>query len=140
MALMAILSTVEQGAPRSAPMWFLWEDGALWLPASRTTSSVRRLQADPVCAVEIVHHDNARGILLHLGLRGEADIVPMEASKFRRLLSKYLGPDEGEWNRWFMHQIARIHDPEGRLIRLVPQLVFTNNVSFFRTGPDSAWP
>ena len=35
---------------------------------------------------------------------------------------------------------ARIDDPEGRLIRMAPDSFFTNNVSYFRTGPDLAWP
>jgi hypothetical protein len=26
------------------------------------------------------------------------------------------------------------------MIRLAPISIFTNNVSFFRTGPDFAWP
>ena len=36
--------------------------------------------------------------------------------------------------------IATVDDPDGRLIRLVPETMFTNNVSYFRTGPALAWP
>ena len=31
-------------------------------------------------------------------------------------------------------------DPDGRLIRLAPDSVFTNNVSYFLNGPDLSWP
>ncbi|SIS59495.1 Pyridoxamine 5'-phosphate oxidase [Roseivivax lentus] len=138
--LMANLATMSPEGPRNAPVWFLWEDGALWMPGARSGSSVHRLAQDPRCAVEIVHFDNAAGLLLHLGLRGRAAIRPMDAGRFRRLLAKYLGPEERDWNAWFIENIARIDDPEGRLIRLEPETVFTNNVSHFRTGPALAWP
>ena len=140
MPLMANLATLSPGGPRNAPVWFLWEAGALWLLGSAEGRSVMRLQADPRCAVEIVHFDNPRGVLLHLGMRGVAEIVPLDPSLFRRLLRKYLGPDEPGWNPWFVRNIAAIDDPEGRLIRLVPDTVFANNVSYFRTGPVLAWP
>lgn len=138
--LIANLATSCPDGPRNAPVWYLWEDGALWMPGSRDTASVRRLQADPRCAVEITRFDNAAGILLHLGLRGRASVGPMDPARFRRLLAKYLGPDEATWNPWFIDTIARIDDPDGRLIRLAPDTTFTNNVSFFRTGPGLAWP
>lgn len=138
--LMANLATLSRDGPRNAPVWYLWEDGALWMPGHVGTSSVRRLLRDPRCAVEIVRFDNDAGVLLHLGLRGRAQVDAMDTGRFRRLLSKYLGPDPGAWNAWFIEHVARIDDPDGRMIRLQPETTFTNNVSHFRTGPDFAWP
>jgi len=138
--LMAMLATACEDGPRLAPVWFLWEEGALWMPGAVGGSSVQRLAQDPRCAVEIVAFDNAAGILLHLGLRGWARVLPREPAHFRRLLAKYLGPDESQWNPWFFETVARIDDPAGRLIRLAPDSVFSNNVSHFRTGPDFASP
>ncbi|MCC5987721.1 MAG: pyridoxamine 5'-phosphate oxidase family protein [Pararhodobacter sp.] len=138
--LMANLATMSPEGPRNSPVWFHWEDGALWMPGNATGSPVRRLGQDSRCAVEIVHYDNCAGVLAHLGLRGRAAIHPMCPELFRRLLARYLGPDSDEWNPWFIDQIARIDDPDGRLIELVPESVFTNNVSYFRTGPELAWP
>jgi hypothetical protein len=136
--LMANLATVEaDGAPRNAPLWFHWEDDALWMPGDAGGSSVRRLVHDPRCAVEIVDYDNRAGILRHVGLRGRATVEPMDTALFRRLLARYLGP-EGTWNPWFIANVARIDDPDGRLIRLVPYSIFTNDVSHFRTGPARA--
>lgn len=136
--LMANLATSSEDGPRNAPVWFIWEDGAIWLLGSRAGSSVRRLQREPRCAVEIVDFDNEAGILLHLGLRGRATIESMHSGRFKRLLAKYLGPDETRWNVWFINNVAAIEDPDGRMIRLVPETIFTNNVSFFRTGPALA--
>ena len=138
--LMANLATVaEDGAPRNAPVWFIWEDGALWMTGSSDGSSVLRLEQDPRCAVEIVRFDNDAGILLHLGMRGSATIEPMSPDRFGRLLHKYLGPEK-QWNRWFIDNVAQIEHPDGRMIRLAPASIFANNVSFFRSGPDMAWP
>ncbi len=140
MPLMANLATLSPDGPRNGPVWFLWEGGAVWMLGSAAGRSVARLEADPRCAVEIVHFDNPGGVLLHLGLRGVAEVRAMEPALFRRLLCKYLGPDEATWNPWFIENVAAIDDPDGRLIRLVPDSVFTNNVSYFRTGPGLAWP
>jgi hypothetical protein len=138
--LMANLATVSDDGPRNAPVWYIWEDAALWMLGNEGSSSVQRLLRDARCAVEIVHYDNARGVLAHLGLRGRATVEPMSPPRFRRLLGKYLGPDEASWNPWFIGTVARIDDPEGRFIRLAPDSVFTNNVSYFRTGPGLVWP
>lgn len=138
--LMATLATSGEDGPRNAPVWFLWEEATLWMLGRHEASSVRRLGRDPRCAVEIVHFDAAGGVLLHLGLRGSAAVCPMDPSRFRRLLAKYLGPDEAGWNRWFVDTVARIDDPDGRMIALSPDSVFTNNVSYFRSGPALAWP
>jgi hypothetical protein len=110
--LMANLATVsEDGEPRNAPMWFIWEDNAIWLLGSKDSSSVKRIIMNPKCAVEIVQFDNESGVLLHLGLRGEASIEPMSPALFHRLLKKYLG-NEQNWNPWFIESIARIEDPD----------------------------
>jgi hypothetical protein len=92
--LMANLATVSEDGPRNAPVWYIWEDAALWMLGNEGSSSVQRLLRDARCAVEIVHYDNARGVLAHLGLRGRATVEPMSPPRFRRLLHKYLGPDE----------------------------------------------
>lgn len=136
--LMANLATLDPDGPSNAPVWFIWEEGALWMLGSEDGSSVRRLRADPRCAVEIVEFDRDAGILLHLGLRGRASIEPMSRPRCERLLEKYLGPDRSQWNPWFIENVAQIDAPDGRLIRLVPETRFTNNVSYFKTGPDLA--
>ncbi|MES0113193.1 MULTISPECIES: pyridoxamine 5'-phosphate oxidase family protein [unclassified Mesorhizobium] len=47
--LMANLATVTpDGAPRNAPMWFIWEDAAIWLLGSTGASAVKHLERDPL--------------------------------------------------------------------------------------------
>lgn len=136
--LMANLATVDHDdAPRNAPVWFVWEDAVLWMLSDISSSSTKRIAVNPTVAVEIVDYDNAAGVLRHVGLRGTATIEPMNAALFRRLLHRYLGPAETQ-NQWFINNVARIDDPSGRLIRLAPKSIFTNDVSIFRTGPNLA--
>ncbi|WGH79226.1 pyridoxamine 5'-phosphate oxidase family protein [Jannaschia ovalis] len=136
--LVANLATVTaDGAPRNAPVWFAWEAGVMWMLGAEDGASVRRLARDPRCAVEVVEYDNEAGVMRHVGLRGTATVEPMDPALFRRLLARYLGPEAG-WNPWFITEVARIEDPAGCLIRLAPESVFTNDVSFFRTGPALA--
>ena len=138
--LMANLATVtSDGAPRNAPVWFAWEENAIWMLSEAGASSARRVATNPNVAVEIVHYDNAAGLLRHVGLRGTATVEPMNPALFRRLLHRYLGPEETQ-NDWFVTQIARIDDPDGLLIRLAPDTTFTNDVSYFRSGPTLATP
>jgi len=133
---MAILGTsAADGSPRTAPVWYHWEDGALCMLGSTDNASTKRVSADPRVSVEITDFDAASGRLLHLGLRGHATVAAMDQALFERLLARYLGPKD-DWNPWFIANVARIDDPKGRLILLRPDSIFTNNVSFFRTGPD----
>ncbi len=138
--LMANLATISaQGEPRNAPVWFAWEANVLWMLSDAGSSSAKRIAKNPQVAVEIVDYDNAAGILRHVGLRGAASVEPMDTALFRRLLRRYLGPDDQQ-NSWFVETVARVDDPDGRLIRLAPASIFTNDVSFFRTGPALAKP
>lgn len=138
--LMAHLATVAlDGTPRNAPVWFHWENASLWMLGSAGNSSTQRLIENPACAVEIVDYDNTVGILRHLGLRGRATVEPNDPDLFHRLLNRYLGaPDT--WNPWFIEQVAMINAPTSRMIKLIPDSIFTNDVSFFRTGPELATP
>lgn len=71
--LMAHLATASpDGGPRHSPVWFLWEDDAIWLVSSRGESLAARLRAEPRCAIGIVDFDCGKGILRHVGMRGAA--------------------------------------------------------------------
>ena len=138
--LMANLSTVSQGGePRNSPVWFLWEEDILWMLSDIGSSSAQRLAETGAVAVEVVDYNNKDGILRHVGLRGFASVEQMNPALFKRLLRRYLGPEKDQ-NKWFIENVARVDDPSGRLIRLAPDSIFTNDVSFFRTGPLVARP
>ena len=46
--LVAVISTVDlAGRPRSAPIWFEWEDGAAFMFTNRRTLKWKNIQANP---------------------------------------------------------------------------------------------
>jgi len=95
--LMATLTTASECGPRETPVWFLWEDNALWIIASTESTFLKRLRHESRCAIGIVDFDLARGFMQHLGLHGIAPVMPMETSRRSRLIQRYLGA-EYAWN------------------------------------------
>lgn len=126
--LMAHLSTVEKGAPRDSPVWFLWEDSFLWVFGTSEDSFVKRLYAEPRCAVGIVEYELKKGILKHVGIRGTATLSSCDKGRMKHFVANYLGNDERNWNPWF---IANVVDPLDVMIKIIPESVVAKNVSFF---------
>lgn len=86
------LATASEEGPRDSPVWFLWEEAALWIIGSRATDSFpRRIEGEPRCAVGVVEFDGSTGLVHHVGLRGRATVEPFAAERARRLLIRYLG-------------------------------------------------
>lgn len=133
--LMAHLTTVENGAARDSPIWFIWEDSCLWIFGTAQDSFVKRLLAAPKCAVGIVDYNLEKGILKHVGIRGIATLANSDEDRLMRFVAKYLGDDKQNWNPWFIENIV---DPLDIMIKIVPQSIVAKNVSFFKTGPDLA--
>ncbi|WP_394835927.1 pyridoxamine 5'-phosphate oxidase family protein [Pendulispora rubella] len=127
--LMAHLATTSPQGPRDSPVWFLWEEGAIWLIGTSNDSFPQRLLAEPRCAIGVVHFDLARGVLLHLGMRGVATVLPMDRARRDRLLRRYLGDDESAWNATFRETVI---EPLDRMIRFVPETVVARDQSYFK--------
>ncbi len=126
--VMAHLSTVEEGEPRDSPVWFLHEEGFLWMFGTQKDSFVRRLKKEPRCAVGIVDFDAEEGILKHVGIRGTAQLYRVDRDRLARFVTKYVG---SSWNQWFKENIV---DPLDVMIQIVPQSIVANDGSFFKTG------
>lgn len=133
--LMAHLSTVTDGEPRDSPVWFLYEESSLWIFGTEKDSFIKRLRRSPRCAVGIVEFDLDQGILKHVGIRGASTILPIDQDRLYRFVSKYLGNNRDEWNRWFLTNIV---DPLNAMVQIAPVSIVTKNVSFFKSGPQLA--
>ncbi len=127
--LMAHLSTVEGGEPRDSPVWFLWEEGMLWLFGLAVDSFVKRLKLEPRCAVGVVDFDLDRGLLKHVGIRGMTDINHVNQDRLLRFVGKYLGQNQAEWNPWFIENVV---DPLDTMIQVIPKTIVAKDVSFFK--------
>jgi hypothetical protein len=132
--LMAHLATASPAGPRESPLWFLWEDGALWFVGNGRDSFPGRLVKDPRCAAGIVDFDLAQGRLLHVGMRGEAELVPLDQGRLHRLLRRYLGDDRASWNSRFRNSVV---DELELMVRFVPTSVVARDQSYFAAGDST---
>jgi len=130
--LFAHLSTMSDAGPRESPVWFLWEAGALWFVGSHRDSFPKRVRREPRCAVGIVEFDLPRGILRHVGMRGNGAVEELDRARLRRLLSRYLGLDEAAWNPHFR---ARVIDRLDLMVRFKPVSVVARDQSYFSNAP-----
>jgi hypothetical protein len=130
--LMAHLATASPEGPRESPVWFLWEDGAVWLVGNRTDSFPRRIRDDGRCAIGVVDLDLDRGLLHHVGMRGNAVVVPLDDERLHRLLGRYLGADPTAWNPAFRRSVI---DHLDLMVRFEPTSVVARDQSYFAAAP-----
>jgi hypothetical protein len=80
--LFAHLASASEEGPRESPVWFLWEDGAVWIIGSlRYDSFPRRIEREPRCAIGIVDFDRERGLVHHVGMRGRPPLRAYDEPK-----------------------------------------------------------
>ncbi len=105
--LFAHLATASEHGPRESPVWFLWEDGAIWLIGNNKTDSFPgRIAAEPRCALGIVDFDISTGLVHHVGFRGRARLGPHDSDRMKRVFSRYMG----EPRRWDSRFVKILND------------------------------
>lgn len=125
--LFCFFGQCADAGPRLSPLWFLWEDNAIWIVAQLDGRSYpQRVRRDSRSAIGIVDFDPTSGRVEHVGMRGDAALEPYDESRARRLLEKYLGPDRSEWPESFVGLDAE----EYRLIRFDPETVVARDQSY----------
>lgn len=121
------LATASEQGPRESPVWFLWENGALWIVGnSETDSFPRRIAEEPRCAVGIVDFDISTGLVQHVGFRGRARLEPHDADRMKRLLSRYLGKLE----RWDSRFVEILDDSDYIFVRFEPETAVVRDQSY----------
>jgi hypothetical protein len=121
-----LAQTSEEG-PRVSPLWFLWEDGAVWIIAQLEDRSYPgRVERDPRTALAVVDFEPPAGRVEHVGMRGRASLEPYDAGRADRLLSKYLGDDLTGWPERFVD----LPPEDYRLIRFEPETVVARDQSY----------
>jgi nitroimidazol reductase NimA-like FMN-containing flavoprotein (pyridoxamine 5'-phosphate oxidase superfamily) len=127
--LFCFLGTTDDGAPRVSPLWFHWEDDAVWIIADGEKTYPHRVERNPAVAVAIVDFDRTTGTVQHVGMRGRATVEPHDPERAARLLSRYLGCKKEEWDQ------SRFPDPHDWgdrmvMIRIVPETVVARDQSY----------
>lgn len=125
--LFCFLAQESGDGARVSPLWFLWEDGAVWNIARRPGRSYPdRVERHPRSAVAVLDFDPSTGRVEHVGMRGIASLVPFDRDRADRLLEKYLGPDQAEWPEMFSDLPPEAYP----LIRFDPETVVARDQSY----------
>ncbi|MBD0369747.1 MAG: pyridoxamine 5'-phosphate oxidase family protein [Pyrinomonadaceae bacterium] len=125
--LFAHLATQAEEGPRESPVWFLWEDDALWIIGNyRTDSFPKRIETDGRAAIGIVDYDSSTGLVQHVGFRGRATLEPHDADRMTRLLSRYMG----ETKNWDSRFVEILGDTDYIFIRFEPETAVVRDQSY----------
>lgn len=117
--------------PRLSPLWFLWEEGAVWNVARLSDRTYpERVRQYPQSALAVVDFDPATGRVEHVGMRGEATLEPYDTARADRLFENYLGEQKSEWPDMFLD----FDTDEYRLIKFNPETVVARDQSY--PAPD----
>ncbi|MGI8997704.1 MAG: pyridoxamine 5'-phosphate oxidase family protein [Pyrinomonadaceae bacterium] len=126
--LFAHLATASEQGPRESPVWFLWEEAALWIIGNqRTDIFPKRIEREPRCAIGIVDFDIATGFVQHVGFRGRARLEPHDEERMKRLLRRYLGEQEQRWDPRFL---AVLGDRNWVFVRFEPETAVVRDQSY----------
>ena len=116
----------EQG-PRESPVWFYWDGQAVWIIGG--TSFPANLKRDPLFALGIVDWDAATGLSHHVGMRGQAEVLPFDRAMARTTFRRYFGPDEADWDPRFDY--AATGEESGlTMVRFTPETVVVRDQSY----------
>jgi nitroimidazol reductase NimA-like FMN-containing flavoprotein (pyridoxamine 5'-phosphate oxidase superfamily) len=121
--LLGRLATVSpQGMPHVVPVWYLWEEGCLWIHSFESTRKVRQLRQRPACALVVDVTEKIEGLTAVL-IEGQADLVTAPRSEVRaraeRVYRRYLSPEElaaPEPQSW-------LDSEEGLILKIVPRRI-----------------
>ena len=97
----AILATKgRRGAPQLTPVWYVFEDGVLYVSAQTSTVKVKNLRRDPTVSVCI---DGGRGDARYVVLSGKAELIePGESQReLRRRIIRHYHADEEAAERYY---------------------------------------
>lgn len=123
--LLGRLATASpDGQPHVVPVWFLFEDGFIWVSAFQSTRKVIDLERNPKCAI-VIDIEQGQEALSAVAIEGQAELIRASFQEVRqraqRIYAKYLGPegvlarDPQEW----------LDSPENLLIKITPTRVKT---------------
>jgi len=125
--LYAHLAHNSDRGPRESPVWFHWDGRAVWIIGG--TSFPANLKRDPRCALGIVDWDPATGLSHHVGMRGQAEVLPFDRAMAKTIFRRYFGPDEGDWDPRFDY--AATGEESGlTMVRFTPETVVVRDQSY----------
>ncbi|HZG69553.1 MAG TPA: PPOX class F420-dependent oxidoreductase [Herpetosiphonaceae bacterium] len=90
--IMALATTLSDGTPQVTPVWFNYEDGAIYFNTARGRLKDRAIRQTPYVAITIVDPDN---MYRYLAIRGPVTMTEEGGRDHIDLLAKrYMGADK----------------------------------------------
>jgi hypothetical protein len=126
--LFAHLATAVDTVPRESPVWFMWEEEAVWIIGnSKTDSFPHRIEREPRCAIGIVDFDRTKGLVRHVGFRGRGQVLGHDKQRMIRLMSRYFG---GQFENWDLRFVKILDDFDFIFIRFEPETAVVRDQSY----------
>ncbi len=100
-----LTARVATNGPTVRPTWYLWEEQSFWILSGPWAKLLGQVEADPILAVTVDVCDNSSGLVRQVTAWGRAEILPFDVARGRRMLARYLGPSESEWDARFRHYL-----------------------------------
>ncbi|GAA3063472.1 pyridoxamine 5'-phosphate oxidase family protein [Pseudonocardia yunnanensis] len=113
------VATVGSTGPHATPLWFVWQDGALWLTSLSRSQRWTDLQNDPRIAV-VVDAGEDYGELRGVELRGRVEVVG-EVPRTGEPLPELDGPEQAFADKYSGGTIVR--DGRHAWLRLVAEKI-----------------
>jgi hypothetical protein len=112
-------------------VWYLWEGDAFWIITGPWTRLPGRVRADPAVALVVDECELATGSVRQVSCRGSAELVPFDAPRGRRKLSRYLGTDETRWDPRFQRTLQVDPAETGTAwLRIHPDALVAKDLSY----------
>jgi nitroimidazol reductase NimA-like FMN-containing flavoprotein (pyridoxamine 5'-phosphate oxidase superfamily) len=130
-----ITAQLATNGPTIRPIWYHWEDGAFWIISGPWAKLFTRVQSDPEIALCVDVGDFDGGRVMQVCAYGAAEVTPYDLERVRRMLHRYLGPDEDSWSDSPDDYRAYLRDggpPGAVLLKLVPRKLIALNFSYAR--------
>ncbi len=127
-----LVARVATNGPTVRPVWFVWEDRAFWWLTGSWSRLAERLRGDPAVALVVDTCDLTTGQVRQVQAWGDAEVLPFDADRAGRKLSRYLGDDPTRWDqdRFGLSSTGMAGSDEAAFIRLVPRRMTARDLSF----------
>jgi len=109
-------------------VWFVWEEDCFWWLTGSWARLAEELGPDAEVALVVDTCDLDTGEVLQVRASGRAEIVPFDADRALRKLSRYLGPEVERWDERFTS--GTFDDSSARFVRLAPARLRARDLSF----------
>ena len=121
----AVIGTVRRkGAPQLTPVWYLYENGHVYVSMSVKSAKYRNLTRDPrVCICIPAQHPDARAVMIY----GTVELIPAESEWFDdihwRITRRYCNSDKEA--RAYLDSIS--NDVQSALVSIAPDKIIAED-------------